>query len=338
MRLKRPPLLAFDRIGFGIFVDVVPFAAAVDGGTFQSKFQRVAIHLLEQRAAHAVAPDILGPAFASELRGNVLNGVEIHAVALNETDVGNGGLPAFFVYFVAEDFRDDFEKLFEHGDGIAGVRANYQRAFTLKDFVAERAAPEIAHGVVDVVRVADAGDDAFGAVFQHVGVRLAFVGFAPGGDGGVFGGGDAVAGAVERIGCREVCGIKLIEELNGGQRVRAEKIQQMSGAADGRGFFGGNAAETEVVQFEREQRGIAGADKRPADDLLDGAGKRGDGDGIPHLQENGFRPVGEPVEFRVGVLDGDERVEALDDGAFLDGANAQRQAPAMFRVKDLKPS
>src|SRR5208282_5060863 len=95
----------FGWIRFRIFVDVVPFAAAVDGGTFQSKFQGVAIHLLKQRAAHAVAPDILRPAFARKLRGNVLNRVVVYAVALNEAHVGNGGLPAFFIYFVSENFR-----------------------------------------------------------------------------------------------------------------------------------------------------------------------------------------------------------------------------------------
>jgi hypothetical protein len=46
----------------------VPFATAVDGRTFQRKFQRVAIHLLQKRAAHPVAPDVLGPPFARKLR------------------------------------------------------------------------------------------------------------------------------------------------------------------------------------------------------------------------------------------------------------------------------
>jgi len=53
--------------GFGILVDVVPLAVAVDGGTFQREFERVAVDLLQQRAAHAVAPDVLRPAFAGEV-------------------------------------------------------------------------------------------------------------------------------------------------------------------------------------------------------------------------------------------------------------------------------
>src|SRR5207237_2364595 len=72
-------------VGFRILIDVVPLAAAVDGGTFQREFQRVAVDLLQQRTAHAVAPDVLRPAFASQLRGNVLNGVEVDAIALDET-------------------------------------------------------------------------------------------------------------------------------------------------------------------------------------------------------------------------------------------------------------
>src|SRR6266478_7696391 len=99
----------------------------------------------------------------------------------------------------------------------------------------------------------------------------------------------------------------------------------MRGAANGRGFLGGDAAESEVVQLEGKKRRIAGADKSFADDLLDGAGKRGDRNGIPDLDEKRFRPVGKPIELRVGVFDGDKRVVGFDDRAFLDGANAQRE-------------
>src|SRR5712692_11869423 len=118
----------------------------------------------------------------------------------------------------------------------------------------------------------------------------------------MLGSGNAVGGAVRWIAARAIRGIKLVEELNGGKRVRAEKIQQMRGAANGGGFLGRDAAESEVVQLERKQRGIAGAHEGFADDLLDGAGKRGNGDGIPDLDEKRFGPVGEPVEFRVGIL------------------------------------
>jgi len=88
----------------------VPFAVAIDGGTFQRELQRVAIDLLQQRAAHTVAPDILRPAFASELAGDVLDGVEIDAVALDEAHAGNGSLPAFAIDFVAENVAGNLEK------------------------------------------------------------------------------------------------------------------------------------------------------------------------------------------------------------------------------------
>src|SRR5580693_3950599 len=110
----------------------------------------------------------------------------------------------------------------------------------------------------------------------------------------------------------------------------------MRGAADGSGFFRGDAPKTEIVQLEWKKRGIAGADEGFADDLLYGARERGDSDGIPDLEQNGFRPVGEPIEFGIGVFDGDERVVTLDDCAFFHGADAQREAATMFRVKSFK--
>ncbi len=157
--------------------------------------------------------------------------------------------------------------------------------------------------------------------------------FAPCRDGGMLGSRNAVGGAVERILRREIGGIKLVEKLNGRKRVRAEKIDEMRGAANGCGFFGGNAAKSEVVQLEGKKRRIAGADKRFADDLLDGARQRGNGDGIPDLDEKRLRPIGEPVEFRIGVFDGDERVVSLNDGAFLHRADAERQPSAVFGIK-----
>ena len=51
------------------------------------------------------------------------------------------------------------------------------------------------------------------------------------------------------------------------------------------------------------------------------------------MEKDSFRPVGEPIKFGIGVLDGDERVAAFDDGAFLDGADAQRKAAAVFGVE-----
>src|SRR5216683_1251879 len=110
----------------------------------------------------------------------------------------------------------------------------------------------------------------------------------------------------------------------------------MRGAADGGGFLGGDSAKAEVVELERKKRGIAGADQGFANDLLDRAGKRGDRDGIPDLDQKRFGPVSEPVELRIGVFNGDERVVSFDDGALPDRADAEREATAMLRVEGLE--
>jgi hypothetical protein len=66
----------------------------------------------------------------------------------------------------------------------------------LQNFLAQRATPQIAYRVVDVVGVADAGDDAFRRVVEDVAVSVDLMGLAPGGDGGVFRCGNGVAGAL----------------------------------------------------------------------------------------------------------------------------------------------
>src|SRR5207249_8506604 len=70
--------------------------------------------------------------------------------------------------------------------------------FALKNFIAQRTAPEIAHGIVDIVGIADTGDDSFRAVCEDVGVGVEFVRFAPRGDGGMLGCRDAVGRSEER--------------------------------------------------------------------------------------------------------------------------------------------
>jgi len=149
----------------------------------------------------------------------------------------------------------------------------------------------------------------------------------------MLGRGDAVASAVERIFPREIGGVKLIEKLECGERVRTQEIDQMRGATDGGGFLGGDAAKAEIMQLEAEERRITGAHEGFANDLLDGARKCSNRDGIPNLDEKRFGPIGEPVELGVGVFDGDERVVCFDDSAFLDGADAQREVATVFGVE-----
>src|SRR5882762_6176206 len=96
------------------------------------------------------------------------------------------------------------------------------------------------------------------------------------------------------------------------------------------------AAESEIVQLEGKKRRIAGAHEGFADDLLDRTRQRGNGDRIPDLDQKRFGPVGKPVELRVGIFDGDERVVSFDDRAFLDGADAEWEAATMFRKERFK--
>jgi hypothetical protein len=167
--------------------------------------------LLQERATHTVTPDVLRPAFARELCGDVLDGVQVEALALNEANARDGGLPAFAIYFESEFFADDFEKFFEDSDGVSGIGTDHQSAFTLENFVAQRTSPENAHGVEDVVGTADAGHEAFGQFSRMFCIGIQFAGFAPRGNGGMLERGDAVAGAVERIFPSEIGGVKLIE-------------------------------------------------------------------------------------------------------------------------------
>jgi len=64
--------------------------------------------------------------------------------------------------FVTENVAGDFEKFLEDGDGIPGIGADDESAIALQNLIAQRAAPEVSHGIVNVVGIADAGDEAFG--------------------------------------------------------------------------------------------------------------------------------------------------------------------------------
>ena len=128
-------------IGYRLLIYVVPFSIDVDRGAFQRETQRVAIDLLEERAAHAEAPVVHGPALASKLGNHILDGVVIHTVALDEADLRRDHLPAFAVDFVPEPLGGNIEDFFEDSNSVAAVRANHQRAFTMQHFVAQLAAP-----------------------------------------------------------------------------------------------------------------------------------------------------------------------------------------------------
>src|SRR5258707_966194 len=112
-----------------------------DRGAFQREAQRVAIDLLQERAAHSEAPVVHGPASAGQLENHILNGVVVHAIALDEADLRRDPLPALSVDFVAEFFGGDVENSFEDSNRIAAVGTNDERAFALHHLVAQSAAP-----------------------------------------------------------------------------------------------------------------------------------------------------------------------------------------------------
>src|SRR4029077_16011031 len=131
----------FPRVTYGLLVNIVPLAMDVNRGTLQREAQGIAINLLEKRTTHAETPVIHGPALAGQLKNHILNGVVVHAIALDEPDMRRDHLPALAVHFVTELFGRDVENLFEDGDRIAAVRANDQRAITMHDFFPQLAAP-----------------------------------------------------------------------------------------------------------------------------------------------------------------------------------------------------
>src|SRR5260370_24135772 len=112
------------------------------------------------------------------------------------------------------------------------------------------------------------------------------------------------------------------QQLDGGEIMGSQKIEEMRGAANGRGFAGAYAAEAKIVQLEGQKRRIAGAHERLADGLLYAAAKRGYRDWIPNLKQNGFRPVRQPIKFRVGVFDRDDGILRGNQRALFDSLNS----------------
>ncbi len=179
--------------------------------------------------------------------------------------------------------------------------------------------------VVDVIGIAYARDDTLRDVVQHIFKGINLVVLTPGGHGGVLGGGNADAGHVGAV--------VLLQQFDGGEVVRAPKIEEVRRTADGRGFTAAHAAEAKVVQLEGQQSRITGAHKRLANSLLYGSAERCHGDRIPDLKQNRFRPIRQPVKFWVGVFEGDDGVLRGNERAFLDRLNPQRQDSPVFRVQ-----
>jgi len=150
---------------------------------------------------------------------------------------------------------------------------------------------------------------------------------APGGHRGMLRGRDADAGHVRAV--------VLAEQFDGGKIISAQEIEEMRSAADSRGFAAAHAAETKIVQFVWQERGITSAFQGVSYGLFYGSAESSDRDGIPHLKQNGFRPVSQPVKLGIGIFDGDYGVLRRYYRAFFHGLDAQRQNTAILRVEIL---
>src|SRR5262249_5881780 len=143
-------------------------------------------------------------------------------------------------HFVSKFFRGNMKNLLQYGDGFAAIGPDHQSAVALHDFLTERATPEIANSVVDVVRIADAGDDSFRNVVQNIFKSIPFAVSSPRGNRGMLGSGNAVSSHLRTV--------VLLEQLDRGNVIRAEKIEKVRRAADGRGFTTADSAKSKIVQ------------------------------------------------------------------------------------------
>src|SRR5262249_39979166 len=161
---------------------------AVDGyiRALESKLLRVAIQLLEKRAAHAEG-DVVGRPAGTVHRGeSVLDRPVVNAVALNHANFGVQHAITFAVGLMAELLSQNFENLQHYGTGISGIGTNHERPRTPQHFLFQQLPPELFTRLVDVVGVADYRDQPPRKLGQHIVVSPDFIFAAPGGDSRMF--------------------------------------------------------------------------------------------------------------------------------------------------------
>src|SRR5215831_4727607 len=143
-------VVAFDRILEHVAI------LAVDGyiRALESKLLRVAIQLLEKRAAHAEGDVVGGPAGTVHRGESVLDRPVVNAVALNHANFGVQHAITFAVGLMAELLSQNFENLQHYGTGISGIGTNHERPRTPQHFLFQQLPPELFTRLVDVVGVA----------------------------------------------------------------------------------------------------------------------------------------------------------------------------------------
>src|ERR1700739_1026133 len=104
----------------------------------------------------------------------------------------------------------------------------------------------------------------------------------------------------------------------------------MGSAADCRRLPRRYATESEVMQLESKASRWAGANQVLANLLLDVPRQRTNRDGVPDPQQQPLRPVGEPWEFGVGVLNGHQGVLDGNNVALWNRTNLEGQLAAVL--------
>lgn len=126
-----------------------------------------------------------------------------------------------------------------------------------------------------------------------------------------------------------------------GHVVRAEKIDEVRGAAERGRLHRRDAARAKVVELEAEREGRRDLAACPLEvvreDLLLLARLRADRHRVPDLHEQRLEVIAQPEAFGVGVLDGHEHVLDGDGHALRERLDHDRQ-PAAMLLDDVLPA
>ena len=277
-------------------------------GAFEGVFRGIAVQLLEQSTA-GTEGDIVGrPASGFCRVKNLGEHFAVDAVSLDDPHFGMQKSEAFLVGFRAECLAESFQDFTDHLRRVSRVWPHHEDPVPGEDLVFECASPQGGAGREDVVRVADDRHEASRKLREHIPHRLHFVLASPGSLRRVFGGGDREA--------RHFGAVVFSGDLQSGDRVGPLEIHQMRGSANPRGLDGRDAAETEIVQLEFHEFGIAGLFERRPDRAFHFAGLSGHGAAVPDLDEQRLQIIRQPIRMRIGILDRHEHVADWNDQTF----------------------
>mmetsp|Transcript_87846 Transcript_87846/g.273032 ORF Transcript_87846/g.273032 Transcript_87846/m.273032 type:complete len:339 (+) Transcript_87846:248-1264(+) len=166
----------------------------------EGALEGVAVQALEQGAARAKGHVLRRDLVVREGLQDLGDGLVVHAIALDEADVGREQLVARRRRRVAEALDEDLQALEDRVFGLTAVGPDHEASGgrrALLDELLQLLAPVLAAGVPDVEGVRDAGHQAVRVLREHVAHGIQLVLLAPRGDGGVLRGRDGEGGALE---------------------------------------------------------------------------------------------------------------------------------------------